>query len=41
MFVSLVTKRVLDREVSQILTQVSRELHSEETELFNLAVGLM
>ena len=41
MFISLVTKRVLDREVSNILIQASKELHQEEDEIFHLAVSLM
>ena len=40
-FISLVTKHVLNRAVSEVLVSASRELHKEENQLFMHAVSLM
>ena len=41
MFISLVTKRVLNKDVSKILILAAKELHKEETKLFQSAVKSM
>ena len=41
MFISLVTKRVLNREVSDILISASSALHQDESILFQQAVSNM
>ena len=34
MFLALITKRILDREVSQVLISAARALHKDESHLF-------
>ena len=41
MFIELVTKRVLDCSVSEVLIRVEKELHRDENEFFQLAVKMM
>ena len=41
MFIELVTKRVLDCSVSEVLISVEKELHRDETDFFQQAVRMM
>lgn len=41
MFISLITKRVLDQTVSLVLTEAFQQVHKEENKVFNKALKFM